>query len=71
MSVSFQYASVLVTVVTLEIVAGILAFVFRGAVVSQAQVNCNNKAGQTKFTVYRHRFFDFACGRAIIIQMSN
>ena len=24
----------------------------------------HNKAGQTKFTVYRHNFFDFACGRA-------
>ena len=31
----------------------------------------NNKAGQTKFTVYRHKVFDFACGRAVIIQISN
>ena len=23
------------------------------------------KAGQTKFTVYRHKVFDFACGRAV------
>ena len=30
----------------------------------------SDKAGQTKFTVYRHRFFDFACGRAVI-QISN
>ena len=29
------------------------------------------KAGQTKFTVYRHKVFDFACGRAVIIQISN
>ena len=29
------------------------------------------KAGQTKFTVYRHKGFDFACGRAVIIQISN
>ncbi len=30
-----------------------------------------NKVGQTEFTVYRHRLFDFACGRAVIIQISN
>ena len=29
------------------------------------------KAGQTKFTVYRHNIFYFACGRAVIIQISN
>jgi hypothetical protein len=29
------------------------------------------KAGQTEFTVYRHRIFDFACGRTVIIQISN
>ena len=28
------------------------------------------KAGQTKFTVYRHKIFYFACGRAVIIQIS-
>ena len=26
--------------------------------------------GQTKFTVYRHKIFHFACGRAVIIQIS-
>ena len=26
-----------------------------------------HKARQTKFTVYRHRLFDFACGWAVII----
>ena len=25
--------------------------------------------GQTKFTVYRHKIFHFACGRAVIIQI--
>jgi len=29
-----------------------------------------SKAGQTKFTVYRHKIFYFACGRAVIIQIS-
>ena len=29
------------------------------------------KVGQTKFTVYRHKVFDFACGRVVIIQISN
>ena len=29
------------------------------------------KARQTKFTVYRHRLFDFACGQVAIIQISN
>ena len=29
------------------------------------------KACQTKFTVYRHKLFDFACGQAVIIQISN
>ena len=29
------------------------------------------KAGQTKFTVYRHKVFDFACGQAVITQISN
>ena len=28
-----------------------------------------DKAGQTKFTVYRHKIFYFACGRAVIIQI--
>ena len=28
-------------------------------------------AGQTKFTVYHHNIFYFACGRAVIIQISN
>ena len=28
------------------------------------------KARQTEFTVYRHNFFCFACGRAVIIQIS-
>ena len=27
-------------------------------------------AGQTKFTVYRHKIFYFACGRVVIIQIS-
>ena len=27
-------------------------------------------AGQTKFTVYRHKIFYFACGRAVITQIS-
>ena len=30
-----------------------------------------HKARQTKFTVYHHRRFDFACGQAVIIQISN
>ena len=30
-----------------------------------------HKAGQTKFTVYRHNIFYFACGRVVIIQISN
>ena len=30
-----------------------------------------HKTRQTKFTVYRHRLFDFACGQAVIIQISN
>ena len=25
----------------------------------------SHKAGQTKFTVYRHKVFDFACGQAV------
>ena len=29
------------------------------------------KARQTEFTVYRHKVFDFACGRAVNIQISN
>ena len=29
-----------------------------------------DKAGQTKFTVYHHKIFYFACGRAVIIQIS-
>ena len=29
------------------------------------------KVGQTKFTVYRHKVFDFECGRVVIIQISN
>ena len=29
------------------------------------------KAEQTKFTVYRCNIFYFACGRAVIIQISN
>jgi hypothetical protein len=33
--------------------------------------NSCNKAGQTEFTVYRHRLFDFACGRAVIFHISN
>ena len=28
------------------------------------------KAGQTKFAVYRHKVFNFACRRAVIIQIS-
>ena len=28
------------------------------------------EAGQTKFTVYHHKIFCFACGRAVIIQIS-
>ena len=28
-------------------------------------------AGQIKFTVYRHNIFYFACGQAVIIQISN
>ena len=34
-------------------------------------VNYIAKARQTKFTVYRHEVFDFACGREVIIQNSN
>ena len=30
-----------------------------------------HKVGQTKFTVYRHKVFNFACGLAVIIQISN
>ena len=29
------------------------------------------KAVETKFTVYRHKVFDFACGRSVIIQIST
>ena len=29
-----------------------------------------HKAGQTKFTVYRHKIFYFECGQAVIIQIS-
>ena len=28
-------------------------------------------AGQTKFTVYRHKVFDFECGWAVIIEISD
>jgi len=39
------------------------------AATSLSRLKCH-KAGQTKFTVYRHRIFYFACGRAVIIQIS-
>ena len=30
-----------------------------------------DKAEQTKFTRYRHKVFDFACGRAVNIKISD
>ena len=30
-----------------------------------------HKVWQTKFTVYRHKLFDFACRRVVVIQISN
>ena len=35
------------------------------------QFVCCGYVGQTKFTVYHHKVFDFACGWAVIIQISN
>ena len=31
--------------------------------------NSNDKVGQYKFTVYRHKVLNFACGLAVIIQI--
>ena len=49
---------------TVAAVAALAATLFR------PYINIH-KAGQTKFTVYRHNIFYFACGRVVIIQISN
>ena len=48
LSLSLQYAGILTVIVILEIVGGILAFVFSGAVVSGIQLKCQSQRSLQK-----------------------